>query len=311
MHFLGVRRREKVSKTNMGDWGKGHTSWREEGKKKREAKKNLARPTWAMGEKHALPTDKKERKREQGKTWVMEERHALAREEKRQEAKKKHEKAKKRSEGVKSEQEKHGQWGNITHYLDMRRQEKVSNTNMGDGNKHILPRDKKARTSEKDKYGRWGKGTHKLETRRREKGREGQKKDEKARKIEQDKYGRWGEKHTLARDKKARKSEQAKTWVMWTSMHFLETRRDKKARKSEQDKTWVMGEKHTLPIDERVRKRQRHALPRDKKARKSEKDKHGQWGKSTHFLETGRQEKVNKTNMGDGDKHALPGDEKA
>jgi hypothetical protein len=39
-----------------------------------------------------------------------------------------------------------------------------------------------------------------------------------------------------------------------------------------------------------------YALPRNKKARKSEQDKHGQWGKSTRFLEMRRQEKVSKTN---------------
>jgi hypothetical protein len=65
--------------------------------------------------------------------------------------------------------------------------------------------------------------------------------------------------------------------------------RDEKARKSEQDKqAWAMGEKHTQP--------------RDKKAKKSEQDKHGQWWKSTHKLEMRRQEKVSKTNMGDGGK---------
>jgi hypothetical protein len=46
----------------------------------------------------------------------------------------------------------------------------------------------------------------------------------------------------------------------------------------------------------------KYALPRDKKARKSEQDKHGGWGKSTHELEARRQEKVSKTNMGDGGK---------
>jgi hypothetical protein len=50
----------------------------------------------------------------------------------------------------------------------------------------------------------------------------------------------------------------------------------------------MMGEKHTLP--------------RDEKARKSEQDKHGQWGKSTHSLETRSREKVRKTNMGNGGK---------
>jgi hypothetical protein len=47
---------------------------------------------------------------------------------------------------------------------------------------------------------------------------------------------------------------------------------------------------------------EKHALPRDKKVRKSEQDKHGQWGESTHSLETRRYEKVSKTNMDDGGK---------
>jgi hypothetical protein len=47
---------------------------------------------------------------------------------------------------------------------------------------------------------------------------------------------------------------------------------------------------------------EKHAHPRDEKARKSEQDKHGRWGKSTHKLETRRQEEVSKTNMGDGGK---------
>jgi hypothetical protein len=55
----------------------------------------------------------------------------------------------------------------------------------------------------------------------------------------------------------------------------------------------------------------KHAQARDKNVRKSEQDKHGQWGKSTHSLETRRQEKVSKTKMGDGEKHALPRDKKA
>jgi hypothetical protein len=33
--------------------------------------------------------------------------------------------------------------------------------------------------------------------------------------------------------------------------------------------------------------------------KKSEQNRHGQWGKSTHKLETRRGEKVSKTNMGD------------
>jgi hypothetical protein len=45
---------------------------------------------------------------------------------------------------------------------------------------------------------------------------------------------------------------------------------------------------------------EKHTLSRDEKARKSEQDKHGRWGKSTHKLETRRQEKVSKTSMGDG-----------
>jgi hypothetical protein len=44
---------------------------------------------------------------------------------------------------------------------------------------------------------------------------------------------------------------------------------------------------------------EKHTLPKDNKARKSEQDKNGQWGKSTHELETRRQGKVSKTNMGD------------
>jgi hypothetical protein len=47
---------------------------------------------------------------------------------------------------------------------------------------------------------------------------------------------------------------------------------------------------------------EKHALARDEKARKSEQDKHERWGKSTHFLEKRRREKVSKTNMGDGGK---------
>jgi hypothetical protein len=43
---------------------------------------------------------------------------------------------------------------------------------------------------------------------------------------------------------------------------------------------------------------EKHALPRDDKARKSEQEKHGRWGNSTHKLETRRQDKVSKTNMG-------------
>jgi hypothetical protein len=48
--------------------------------------------------------------------------------------------------------------------------------------------------------------------------------------------------------------------------------------------------------------REKDARTRDEKVRKSEQDKHGQWGKSTHSLEMRRQEKVSKTNMGDGGK---------
>jgi hypothetical protein len=47
---------------------------------------------------------------------------------------------------------------------------------------------------------------------------------------------------------------------------------------------------------------EKHALARDAKARKSEQDKHEQWGKSTHFLQMRRREKVSKTNMDDGGK---------
>jgi hypothetical protein len=47
---------------------------------------------------------------------------------------------------------------------------------------------------------------------------------------------------------------------------------------------------------------EKHTRARDEKARKSEHDKHGRWGKSTHSLEMRRQEKVSKTNMGDGEK---------
>jgi hypothetical protein len=47
---------------------------------------------------------------------------------------------------------------------------------------------------------------------------------------------------------------------------------------------------------------EKHALARDEKVRKSEQDKHRQWGKSTHSLETRRQEKVSETNMGNGGK---------
>jgi hypothetical protein len=42
-----------------------------------------------------------------------------------------------------------------------------------------------------------------------------------------------------------------------------------------------------------------HALARDENTRKSEQDKHGRWGECTHLLETRRQKKVRKTNMGD------------
>jgi hypothetical protein len=53
-----------------------------------------------------------------------------------------------------------------------------------------------------------------------------------------------------------------------------------------------------------------HARARDKKARQSEQDKHGQWGKSTNFLETRKREKVGKTNIGNGGKHTQARDEK-
>jgi hypothetical protein len=55
---------------------------------------------------------------------------------------------------------------------------------------------------------------------------------------------------------------------------------------------------------------EKYALPRDEKMRKSEQDKHGQWGKSTHLLETRRREKVSKTNMGNGEQHTQARDEK-
>jgi hypothetical protein len=47
---------------------------------------------------------------------------------------------------------------------------------------------------------------------------------------------------------------------------------------------------------------EKYTHPRNKKARKSEQDIHGQWGKSTHELETKGQEKVSKINMGTGGK---------
>jgi hypothetical protein len=49
----------------------------------------------------------------------MGEKHALARDEKVR----------------KSEEDKHGLWGESTHFLGTRRQEKVSTTNTGDGGK--------------------------------------------------------------------------------------------------------------------------------------------------------------------------------
>jgi hypothetical protein len=42
---------------------------------------------------------------------------------------------------------------------------------------------------------------------------------------------------------------------------------------------------------------EKHALPKDEKARKSEQDTDGQQGKSTHFLEMRKQEKMRRTNM--------------
>jgi hypothetical protein len=47
---------------------------------------------------------------------------------------------------------------------------------------------------------------------------------------------------------------------------------------------------------------EKHALARDQKVRKSKQDKHGQWGESMHKLETRRQQKLSKTNMGNGGK---------
>jgi hypothetical protein len=43
----------------------------------------------------------------------------------------------------------------------------------------------------------------------------------------------------------------------------------------------------------------KHAQTRDEKAKRSKQDKHGQWGKSMHFLEMRRGEKVSKTNIDD------------
>jgi predicted transcriptional regulator len=83
-----------------------------------------------MAEKHALPRDKKARK---------------------------------------SEQDKYGRGGKSTHFLEMRKQEKVSKTDRAMGEKHTLSRDEKARKSEQDKYGQGGKSTHFLETRKQEK----------------------------------------------------------------------------------------------------------------------------------------------
>jgi hypothetical protein len=45
-----------------------------------------------------------------------------------------------------------------------------------------------------------------------------------------------------------------------------------------------------------------HTQARDEKVRKNDQGKHGQRGKSTHKLETGRWEKVSKTNMADAGK---------
>jgi hypothetical protein len=47
---------------------------------------------------------------------------------------------------------------------------------------------------------------------------------------------------------------------------------------------------------------EKYAHPKNHKARKCEQDKHGCRGKSTHKLETRRQEKVSNTMMGDGGK---------
>jgi hypothetical protein len=55
---------------------------------------------------------------------------------------------------------------------------------------------------------------------------------------------------------------------------------------------------------------EKHAQARDKKARKSEQDKHGRWGKSTHFLETRRQEKVSRQGWATEEMHAPTRDEK-
>jgi hypothetical protein len=86
------------------------------------------------------------------------------------------------------------------------------------GEKHALPGDKKARKSEQGKHGRWGKSMHRLETRRQEKcvrqtwvmgEKHALPRDRKARKVSKANMGNGG-KNVLARDKKARKSEQDK-----------------------------------------------------------------------------------------------------
>jgi hypothetical protein len=46
--------------------------------------------------------------------------------------------------------------------------------------------------------------------------------------------------------------------------------------------------------------REMYTLARDGKVRKSEQDKYGLWEECTHILEARRQEKVSKTNMGNG-----------
>jgi hypothetical protein len=51
---------------------------------------------------------------------------------------------------------------------------------------------------------------------------------------------------------------------------------------------------------------EKHTLAKNKKGRKSEQDKHRQWEKATHELETRRQEKVSKANMGDGGRAHTP-----
>ncbi|KAJ7709267.1 hypothetical protein B0H16DRAFT_1481052 [Mycena metata] len=118
-------------------------------------------------------------------------------------------------------------------------------------------------------------------------------------------------KHTQARDQKARKnqkarkSEQDKHGQWGKSTHILEPRRQEKVSKTNRGE----GKKHAQPRDKKRREGKKNmgvgekqSHPRDEKARKSEQDRHGRLGKSTHILETRRQEKVSRTNMGNGGK---------